>query len=1855
MSRTKSRLTGRVFGWFDSKQPRWDSAPIPARFRGRQSLALVNLEDRTVPATITGTVFDDVNNNGTMQAGEVPQSGVTVFLDSNDNGTLEFGSITKHEQTAGLPLNITDNAVFTSTFNIPATGFVADVDVGVRITHTFTGDIEIFLISPAGTRVELTTRNGGTGDNFGDGTNYTVFDQSAATNITTGFAPFIGAFIPEGALNALVGEPIAGNWTLEVGDKATIDTGTLDAWYLDITAQDEPFRLTNASGNYTFTDLPGGTYIVRQAAAPSGFSLATPATGKHAQTLGANDTFTGNFGNRRAPATVYGRVHTDGNGNGIQDSGELGLTNVIVYNDVNNNSIHDTTTLSVPSTDVPVAINDLAVQSSTANVSGAMGAILDVNVNLNISHTAVGNLSVFLTSPAGTKIDLTSSNGFTGDNFTNTLFDDEASTAITSIGSAGNPYTGSFRPEQLLSSFDTQNPNGNWVLTVFDTTTGDTGSIDGWELQFTLSTESFGFSNNMGDYFVTGLPEGQARLRQANLPPLYAQVFPATNAPQLVTLAANDGVLDVNFGNDKAPIIVASAATISNVNVATSQPTYTISVTVTATPNGSVVFESLNDNDEFTISGPGYPTPVAATFVSSTPTGPANANNFILTYSVPAPVGGWDVVNITHNGTYLIEAAANQITNLNGLSTSSGTVGSFLVSLGKQFNVTNTLDDSNEGSLRHAIEQANANPNSEDFILFDSSLAGQTITLTAALPTIADSVRVQGPTGGATISGNNAFRIFNISNNATSTITANISNLTLTNASTTSTGGAIATGAGEQLTLTDVVIRDNSTTSTGAAISAASGTGGQIQLNRVTIQNNTSSGTGGAIIANTSVTLNILDSTLKSNRGSIGGAIDSSSGTITIRNSTLSSNVSTSTTTGGGAIRSSGSSVSIINSTISGNTSSQNGGGISITTVNTGNTFILRNSTVTANKAVFGGGINRQTSTLFAAGNFVIDSSIVAANTSTSTTPIPDLNFITLQQAIDGNRSLIGVSDVGNFVLNGTNNITGTLANAKNPGLAALSSNGGLTQTHALLPGSFAIDAGQDSNVPALTIDQRGSNRVAGTQIDIGSFERVPGTPAASLVTPVTNIDTNNAATQDPYFFFVTYDNDAPIDFSSISDSNEITVTRTQGGYTKTASFVSATPASGPSNSFTVKYSIPAPATPIVGWDGDDSDVYTFTAAAGSVTSGANSIVGGPLGTFTVTIPKTFVVSNNSPDKTVANSLPWAIVQANTSIGLDFIDFDESYFATSKTEIERTIVFTEVLQALTTKGGPIHVLGPTGAGSAPAIIDANDLGRHFDFSPLDTGADVRISNLTLRNASFSGVGGSVNVGDEFLTLTNVDFDNNTATSSGGSINIGSGGKLTMTGGSVSNGSAGSDAGAIALAGTGVSTISNVLVENNVSQGGGGAFYVNGGHTLTVNDSTITGNISNTTFDSGGAFYLTTTGTTLNVNRSTISGNQAVGNPDGGGAIYAFSGTINVTISNSTIVNNTAQNGGAIDADAAATLILTINSSTIADNVATTGVGGGININSGRTVTIDNSLIARNTAAGTPNDIQNAGTVNATFTGLSTAATGAGATNGTTVYDLNDMKLAATLEFNGATTTKTLAIGSDSNLVNVGNPAPAGLTTDQRGVGFARVVGTASDIGAFEVQNATPTVTGFVVNAGDAQRSRIVSVELTFSGNVNAVDFSDLNDIYFERTKVSSVATGVVGDKVASGPTADNHVTVSPVAGFPTKLLLTFDNIGATQINNNKVGVESGSLSDGYWQLFVNGTAASLTDDVNLRRLYGDVAPEVFFPPTGTVDGTDLTQFGNAFGANVLAFDFNNDSTVDGNDLTTFGNRFGNVL
>ena len=123
-------------------------------------------------------------------------------------------------------MSIRDGGKYTSSLSVAPTGRIIDLDVEVNIIHNWDQDVTATLIAPDGTRIELFSGVGSSGDNF---TN-TVLDDEALTPITSGTAPFTGRFLPAGDLTAVEGTDLTGTWKLEVVDAKFGGKGTLVDW-----------------------------------------------------------------------------------------------------------------------------------------------------------------------------------------------------------------------------------------------------------------------------------------------------------------------------------------------------------------------------------------------------------------------------------------------------------------------------------------------------------------------------------------------------------------------------------------------------------------------------------------------------------------------------------------------------------------------------------------------------------------------------------------------------------------------------------------------------------------------------------------------------------------------------------------------------------------------------------------------------------------------------------------------------------------------------------------------------------------------------------------------------------------------------------------------------------------------------------------------------------------------------------------------------------------------------------------------------------------------------------------------------------------------------------------------------------------------------------------------------------------------------------------------------------------------------------------------------------------------------------------------------------------------------------------
>ena len=320
------------------------------------------------------------------------------------------------------------------------------------------------------------------------------------------------------------------------------------------------------------------------------------------------------------------------------------------------------------------------------------------------------------------------------------------------------------------------------------------------------------------------------------------------------------------------------------------------------------------------------------------------------------------------------------------------------------------------------------------------------------------------------------------------------------NAAVRDEGGGIRKRRGS-LTIEGCTFSGNTSFSHGGGMSVADELV-QLQIRSSTFTANTATNFYGGGIFLYSAVLTMADSTLSGNSALAGGAIymaATSRGTVS--GCTLNDNV---VNFDGGGIYVISSQLTVTGSTLSNNSARNFGGGAVAVS---GGSLTFRHSTVTANRSNTdntggeqGGGI-----ILGANAAATLDHTIVAGNTRGASSRSDAIGTMAVRASVIGDGTGLILTDNGG-------NLIGSGAFPVNPLLGPLADNGGPTKTHALLPGSQAINAGAENamsgqnGVPAL--DQRGPPyaRVVGGRIDVGAFELQP------IVPPSADFDSDNDA-----------------------------------------------------------------------------------------------------------------------------------------------------------------------------------------------------------------------------------------------------------------------------------------------------------------------------------------------------------------------------------------------------------------------------------------------------------------------------------------------------------------------------------------------------------------------------------------------------------------------------------------------------------------------------------------------------------------------------------------------------------------------
>lgn len=297
--------------------------------------------------------------------------------------------------------------------------------------------------------------------------------------------------------------------------------------------------------------------------------------------------------------------------------------------------IPDALDLSGSSPGAPALVNLL--------VSGIAGNVLDVDLMIDgtscnttagsttvgLDHTFVSDLKIALRSPSATSALAINQTDSAGNNFCQTLLDDEsAGPSIQSVVAANAPFTGSFTPNAPFSTFNSELPNGTWQFEAQDFFQFDTGNIRAFSVIITpavcnappltinvTGTKTVSGTFNVGGtvtYTVTLTHQGS--LAQADNPGHeFTDVLPASLT--LVSANATSGTAVATVGTNTVTwdgaIAGGGSVTITitaTINTGTTGTTISNQGTINYDADGNGTNESTGLTDDPSVGGANDPT-----------------------------------------------------------------------------------------------------------------------------------------------------------------------------------------------------------------------------------------------------------------------------------------------------------------------------------------------------------------------------------------------------------------------------------------------------------------------------------------------------------------------------------------------------------------------------------------------------------------------------------------------------------------------------------------------------------------------------------------------------------------------------------------------------------------------------------------------------------------------------------------------------------------------------------------------------------------------------------------------------------------------------------------------------------------------------------------------------------------------------------------------------------------------------------------------------------------------------------------------------------------------------------------------
>ena len=524
-----------------------------------QSITDANIGNVSGRGSISGVKFSDINANGLLDEGEVGLSNFTIYLDTNNNNILDTNEPSTVSDAGGV-YRFNGLAPYSySVKEVPQPGFiqttpnpVVNMTPGLHLTDVNIGNQKI--IGSIG------------GVKFQDFNNNGVIDPA---------------------------EPGLPNVTLY-----------LDMNNNNILDGDEARTITNSDGSYSFQGLPANTYTVKEVTPAGMFPTANPPVIELAP---GEDVIGVNIGNNNAVGNISGVKFYDSNANGLLDNGEVGLSDVTIYLDQNNNQSLDTgEPATITNPDGRYFFGNLLPNTYHVREVAKPGLTqttpeltYDLQVGQNIDNAHIGNVNS-IGSISGTKYQDNNGNGlreigepglgnvtlFLDDNQNGILDNPEVRTVTDNNG---NFFFGDLQPDTYAIQEITPPGFNNTPATVITLNTGenisgvqiantpaDLGSISGVKFldsnsngildpnetglgDFTiyLDTNNNNFPDTNepqtvtafdGSYFLGGLPDNLYPVKEVQ-----KSGFVSTTADPMVTITNGADIANLNIGNKYIP------------------------------------------------------------------------------------------------------------------------------------------------------------------------------------------------------------------------------------------------------------------------------------------------------------------------------------------------------------------------------------------------------------------------------------------------------------------------------------------------------------------------------------------------------------------------------------------------------------------------------------------------------------------------------------------------------------------------------------------------------------------------------------------------------------------------------------------------------------------------------------------------------------------------------------------------------------------------------------------------------------------------------------------------------------------------------------------------------------------------------------------------------------------------------------------------------------------------------------------------------------------------------------------------------------------------------------------------------